>query len=67
MTREEMVVHLAALEQHLNAKVRIVRVVIAPDGTEVGRIYRGSFSMPPDWRPPTLDTLIATARGRKDD
>jgi hypothetical protein len=67
MTRENLLDDLADLDAHLDRRVQIVRVVVAPDGTVLGRIYRGSFSMPVDWQPPSLEHLIATSKKRRTD
>jgi hypothetical protein len=62
MTRDELARALSAIEQRLASRVEIVRVIIDPDGREVGRIHRGWFNAPPDWEPPFLKDLVAHAR-----
>ena len=39
---------LAALQDLLDARVSIVRVIVDETGKEIGRIYRGSFTRTPD-------------------
>ena len=70
MTRDDLAAALRALdaiEQHLDSRVEIWRVIVDEHGHEVRRVYRGSFTAPPDWQPPSLDTLLADARGRRED
>ena len=67
MNRTEVVTTLAAIARRLDTRVEIWKVVLNPDGTIVRRIYRGSFTAPPDWRPPTFETLVRLARNRRDE
>ena len=68
MTRAEIINQLAAIERVLATRVPIVRVILAPDGTVVGHITRGSFRAPPGWQPPDLNDLITTTKsGRTND
>jgi hypothetical protein len=53
MTRTDILTELRRLEQHFDDRVEIWRVIINADGTEVGRIYRGSFYQPRGPEPPT--------------
>ena len=66
MTREELATALWDLERAFDQRVDLVRVVVDESGQPTGQcIYRGSFSVPPDWRPPPLEHLIAIAKGRR--
>ena len=65
MTRDELLVELAALEAHIDNRVDIVRVIIAPDGTVVGKVRRGSFYAAPDYEPPTFEELMKQAKGKQ--
>lgn len=47
MTRDEIIEALATVERVLADRVFVVRVIIAPDGKELRRIYRCSFQQPP--------------------
>ena len=47
VTPDELATTLAALEAALATRVR---VIIDPDGKEIGRIYRGHFTAPRDSR-----------------
>lgn len=64
MTREDIAAQLSAIESVIDTRVTIVRVILDPDGTIVREHVRGSFQAPPDWQPPTLEHLIAIAKGR---
>jgi hypothetical protein len=67
MTRDDLLDALAALAERLNTRVEVWRVIVDEQGQPTGqRIYRGAFHAPPDWQPPTLEDLIARARGRRD-
>ncbi len=66
MTRGELLADLAALERHLDGRVELRRVVIDASGNVIKRIRRGSFGMPPDWTPPTLEQLIQAGRKNHD-
>jgi hypothetical protein len=46
MTREEIARTLSTIEQALDRRVHVWRIIIDPSGKEVGRIYRGSFNAP---------------------
>ena len=66
-SRAELAATLAAISRRLDTRVQIWRVILNPDGSPTGqRIFRGSFTAPPDWRPPTLEELMTHARGRRD-
>ena len=63
--RNAILRELRAVEQYLASRVDIVRVVITPDGTPTGqRIYRGSFTAPADYVPPSFEKLLSIAKGR---
>lgn len=65
MTRDELLGELAALERHLASRVQVWRVIIDANGQPTGtKYYRGSFAAANDWKPPSLGTLIAKAKGR---
>jgi len=66
MNRPALISTLAALERHISSRVSICRVLIAPDGSIVRRIHTGSFIAALDWKPPSLDSLIAKAKGIHD-
>jgi len=46
MTREEIAQALADIERLLSESVEVWRVILAPDGRELKRLYRGSFQRP---------------------
>lgn len=50
MTREEIARTLAGIEQTLDDRVHVWRIIIDEHGNEVDRIYRGSFQQPRDSR-----------------
>lgn len=63
MTRDHLIAELAQLAQHLDNRVELWRVIVDENGVPTGqRIYRGAFQAPPDWRPPTLETLMREAK-----
>jgi hypothetical protein len=47
MTREEIIHNMQAIEQALEQRVEVWRVIVEMDGTISQRIYRGSFSVSP--------------------
>jgi hypothetical protein len=67
MTRADIIADLAAIERRLADRVELRRVLIDGDGVIRKRIYSGSFTAPPDWQPPSLEDLIARAKGRNND
>jgi hypothetical protein len=46
-TRNNIIAALHAVERIKKDRVEVWRVILAPDGTVVARIYRGSFNAPP--------------------
>ena len=42
-TREDLIAELSALEQMLDKRVAIVRVIVDGTGNEIGRLHRGGF------------------------
>lgn len=50
LTREEFAHALSAIEQTLDDRVAVWRIIIDEHGNEIGRIYRGSFNAPGDSR-----------------
>lgn len=42
-TREDLIAELSALEQMLDTRIDIVRVIVDETGKEISRLYRGSF------------------------
>ena len=44
MTNDKLVATLAAIKQNLDSRRDVWCTLVAPDGTIVKRIYRGSFS-----------------------
>ncbi len=49
-TREDLIAELATLEQMLEHRVAIVRVIVDGTGNEIGRLHRGGFVSPGDSR-----------------
>jgi hypothetical protein len=61
----DVLTNAAVLAQHIERRVQIWRVVIAPGGMRTGkRIYRGAFVALSGWEPPSVEDLITRAKGR---
>ncbi len=47
-TREDTIAALQAIEQLLDQRVEVWRIVVDETGKETGRVYRGNFVAPPE-------------------